>query len=189
VLGDQKQFGLRTSISRVTARVISDVQLSSVLEIQSFKSFVVHGCSVIEGVFYYVLVKSGAHTQTEWACETKSTTHVKIDGKPYRVETNYSKKLPRPELEEMTFDAMCQRVEKKDLIKLSNDFYKHHPYLRDLRNRIHLHSIESYTESDYNKFERKDFELMRKMLKALLTSDLFPQCEKSLSLEFLDPEK
>jgi hypothetical protein len=192
---DKKCWGIKKNLAyalqylEFTARVISDLDLSSVLEIQTFKSFIIHGCSVIEGVFYYVLVKSGKHNQTEWASETKVSSEVAIGGKSYRIVTEYFTKLPKPLLKEMTFDAMCKHVEKKDLIKLSNDFYKNLPYLRDLRNRIHLHSVESYAESDYNKFDRKDFELMKKMLKALLTSDLFPKCEKSLPLEFLDPKK
>lgn len=177
--GIQKNLAYALQYLEFTARILNDLRLSSVLEIQTFKSFIVHGCSVIEAVFFYVLVKSGTHTRAEWASETKSASHVTIGGKPYRVEVEYFTKLPKPVLAEMTFDAMCKRVEDKHLIKLSNDFYKNLPY----------HPVESYEESDYNRFERKDFELMKKILKALLTSELFPKCQKSLSLEFLDLDK
>ena len=95
-------------------------------------------------------------------------------------------KLPKPQRGITMFDAMCKRVEKSDLIKLPNDFYSKLSYLRRLRNRIHLHVTEGRADTDYLKFARKDFELMREILKALLTSHLFLDKSRRVSLGFLD---
>jgi hypothetical protein len=171
-----------------TARIISDIPLSSVLLAQTIKSFVIHGCAVVEAIFFYVLVKAGKHAQTDWVSTTKSNSQFTLNGKVYRVEMQYLEKLAEPSFTEMTFDAMCKKVETNHLVKLPNEFYKSLPYLRALRNRIHLHALETYEDSDYNKFSLKDLELMKKILRALLTSELFPQPRIHANLGFLDHE-
>ncbi|GBE92631.1 hypothetical protein [Nostoc cycadae] len=88
----------------------------------------------------------------------------------------------KPEIyEEMTFDAMCKRVESKKLVALGNDeFFKNLPYLRQLRNRVHVHIVEDDTDTDYLKINRKQYDLARKVLFTLLTSELFPEVREDL---------
>ncbi len=98
-----------------------------------------------------------------------------MNGEMHRVDTEIFRKLEAPELESMTFDAMCKRVEKRELVKLkSEDFYQHLPYLRKLRNRVHIHGIEGLRDTDWITFNRKEIDLVKKVLYAFLQSSLFP---------------
>lgn len=98
-----------------------------------------------------------------------------MNGVVHRIDTEIFRKLETPELESMTFDAMCKRVEKRELVKLkSEDFYQHLPYLRRLRNRIHIHGIEGLRDTDWITFNRKEIDLVKNVLYAFLQSSLFP---------------
>jgi hypothetical protein len=150
--GIRKNVAYTLQYLEFTVQIVSDLELSGVLA----KSFVLHGCAVIEAVFFYVLTESGHAAQKQWASQAKTTSsEFTLGGKTYRTEMEIFIKLSKPELETMTFDAMCKRVEKRDLIKLSNDFYSKLPYLRGLRNRIHLHTTEDHADTDYMKFEHR----------------------------------
>lgn len=83
--------------------------------------------------------------------------------------------------EAMTFDAMFKRVESNKLVALGNDeFFKNLPYLRQLRNRVHVHIVEDDTDTDYLKINQKQYDLARKVLFTLLTSKLFPEVREDL---------
>ena len=98
-----------------------------------------------------------------------------MNGHAYKVETEIFRKLQIPDLESMTFDAMCKRVEKRELVKLkSDDFYQHLPYLRKLRNRVHIHGIENFKDTDWIAFNRKEIDLVKSVLCSFLQSSLFP---------------
>ncbi len=156
------------------AQIDTDLNLSAVLSTQTWKAFIIHGCAVIEAVFYYVLVSTGHARDDEWQSQSKATSsHFKLGEVLYLQKTEFFTKLSKPTIASMTFETMCQRVESKKLIKLGNEFYSKLPHLRKLRNRIHIQGIENDAETDYIKFNRKDYELMKFMLKALLTSHFF----------------
>ena len=169
-------------------QIDTDLSLSDVLTKQNYKAFVIHGCGVVEAIFFYTLVSSGRAAQTEWTSQSKiSSPEFTLAGKTFKQDTEFFAKLPKPVPEPMTFDAMCKRVESKKVIKVANGFYSKLPYLRGLRNRIHIYSIENAADTDYIKFNRKDYELMKSILKSLLTSHLFPDCSDQLNLLFLNP--
>lgn len=171
------------------AQVENDLKLSAVLATQTWKAFVIHGCAVIEAIFYYVLVSKARAANTEWQSERKvASPEFDLCGVTCRQEIEFFTKLASPRLIEMTFDAMCKSVEAKKLIKLGDDFYSKLPYLRKLRNRVHIHAIETDAETDYAKFESKDYELMKFVLKTMLTSHLFPNVSEQFDLGFLEPK-
>lgn len=152
-----------------------DLKLSSVLEGQNFKTFIVTGCSIIEAIFYLVLVKNGKAAMTDWESIQKVQSHEFSRGTHrYRIENEIFRKLSAPKLSEMSFDAMCKKVESKKLVELGNEVYKRIPYLRDLRNRVHIYGIENSLDTDYLKLSKSDFKNMKSTLKALLSSSLFP---------------
>jgi hypothetical protein len=81
----------------------------------------------------------------------------------------------------MTFDAMCKKVESRKLARLTNEeFYKHLPHLRALRNRVHIHTSTHGADTDYFTFGWKDMILIKRVLRLLLTSELFPTKNESL---------
>ena len=171
-----------------------DLRLSSVLESQNYKTFVITGCSVVEAIFYYVLVKEQKAAMTDWESAQKVPSHEFSKGSHrYMMETEIFRKLSIPKLAEMTFDAMCKKVESKKLVELGEDVNKKIPYLRKLRNRVHLYGIEDSLDTDYLKLGKSHFETMKSTLKELLSCSLFPQQPpadfETLSFAFLESEK
>lgn len=132
------------------AQLNVDLDLPEVLYMLNCKAFVVHGCAVVEALFYYVIGASGARPSTK-------------------------------------FGKLCDQINKQQLINVEPSFYGQLHELRKLRNRVHIHDLENATDTDYVKFGFREFELMKRILKTLLTSNLFPKTDKSLDLTFLDP--
>jgi hypothetical protein len=134
------------------------------------------GCGILEALFYYILVADGKASRTEWQSVSKiKSPEFEINGNKYRTDLEHFVKLAVPALDQMTFDAMCKRVEKRDLAKLGTDkFYKHLPFLRSLWNRVHIHDVDCMQDTDWIKFERKDFNLVKQVLFLLLQSPSFP---------------
>lgn len=153
-----------------------DLEITSVIWTQNAKTFIIVGCGILEALFFYILVSSGKAAKTDWKSVSKATTsECEIGGKIHQSEIEYFVKLDEPALEQMTFDAMCKRVEKRDLAKLgSEEFYKHLPYLRSLRNRVHIHDVNGTADTDWAKFNRKDLNLVKQVLLLLLQSSFFP---------------
>lgn len=158
-------------------RCQQDLALTSVITTQTIKTSVIVTCSILEALFHYLLVSSGKATMTEWRSDGKFTSPpFELEGKKRRLETEYFTQLPAPAPVSMTFDAMCKKAEARDLASLrSEEFYKHLPYLRNLRNRVHIHDLDGLHDTDWLKFSTRDMDLAKKVLLALLQSSLFPQ--------------
>lgn len=158
-------------------RCEADLEITSVIWTQNAKTFIIVGCGILEALFFYILVSNGKAAKTDWSSVSKATTsEYIIDGKMYRSEIENFAKLENAALEKMTFDSMCKRVEKRDLVKLGSDeFYKHLPYLRSLRNRVHIHDVDEMRDTDWVKFNKKDLDLVKQVLLLLLQSSFFPE--------------
>jgi hypothetical protein len=152
-----------------------DLALTSVVWTQNTKTFLIVGCSVLEALFHYLLLARGKAATTEWRSVVKAPPQsIELNGKRFRSETEYFEPADRPIHLPMTFDAMCKRVEKKDLTGLKSDeFYKHLPYLRNLRNRIHIHDVDGLHDTDWVAFTAKDLALVKQVLAAFFKSSLF----------------
>jgi hypothetical protein len=178
----EKCVGLRKNVAyslqhlEFLHRCECDLEITSVIWTQNAKAFIIVGCGILEALFYYILVANGKAAKTDWSSTSKLTTpEFEIDGKRYRSEIEHFQKLAAPTLDQMTFDAMCKRVEKSDLAKLgSEQFHKHLPYLRLLRNRVHIHDVSGIQDTDWVKFNRKDLNLVKQVLMLLLQSSFFP---------------
>ena len=158
-------------------RCLKDLAISAVISTLNQKTSIIICCSIIEALFFYLLRKQGRAAKTEWLSKSR------ISGQPFRDACGATRKIDceifekvSPEVfEEMSFDTMCKRVEDKKLVHLSNDlFYKKLPYLRRLRNRVHIHILKDDSDTDYISITTTDYNLARKTLYLLLTSSLFP---------------
>lgn len=160
-----------------------DLNLTSVLWTQNAKTFIIVACSIIEALFFYLLRARGKAATTSWKSSRKllGQEFKDADGKKRKIDMEIFEKIEPESYEEMTFNAMCKRVETKKLVALGNDeFFKNLPYLRQLRNRVHVHIVEDDTDTDYLKINRKQYDLARKVLFTLLTSELFPTVREDL---------
>ena len=192
--GIRKNLAYSLQYLEFLAQCSNDLMLSSVLENQNYKTFIVTGCSVVEAIFYYVLVRDEKAATTEWesAQKVQSNEFTKNNHR-YKIETEIFRKLPVPKLTDMTFDAMCKKIESKKLVELGDEINKKIPNLRKLRNRVHLYGIEDSLDTDYLKLGKPHFETMKSTLKELLSSSLFPEQPpkdfETLSFSFLESAK
>ena len=164
-------------------RCSEDLNLTSALWIQNAKTFIIVACSIIEALFFYLLRSQGKAATTSWKSYRKlpAKEFKDTDGKKRKIDMEIFDKIEPVIYETMNFDAMCKRVESNKLVALGNDeFFKNLPYLRHLRNRVHVHIVKDDTDTDYLKIDRKKYDLAKKVLFTLLTSDLFPEMRKDL---------
>jgi hypothetical protein len=168
-------------------RCLEDLHLSDVISRQNIKTFVIVSSSIIEALFFYLLRSEGRAAKTPWQ------SVIKIPGREFTSPKGVQSRADieifqkgKELYEEMTFNQMCQKVESKKLVKLSNEFYKKLPYLRNLRNRVHVHILKDHLDTDYLKISRKDLTISKSVLLLLLTSELFPDKNEDL-FEFLNP--
>jgi hypothetical protein len=86
----------------------------------------------------------------------------------------------------MTFDGMIGRAKSKKVLGNDPQVYQKLESLRKLRNRVHLQQIEHPTDTDWNAFQRQDFEDMRIVLYSVLTSNIFrPSRDEKAYFEYL----
>ena len=71
----------------------------------------------------------------------------------------------------MRFIDICKRSERKRVLGKSEPPYAQLKHLRNLRNRVHIHSIEHERDHDYWNFNHKDFLTMKDVLKSIFSSE------------------
>jgi hypothetical protein len=155
-------------------QLLKDVKLSSPLETQNIKSFVVHGASIIEALFYYIVISNGQGAETQWKSYRKfKSNQYEVKGDNFINETELFIKVSPPIRLEMKFDQMCKKVESKKLIGAVGGLYTEISKIRKLRNRIHIQDIKHSTDTDWWTFNKDEFQLMRRVLHGILVSPLF----------------
>jgi hypothetical protein len=154
-------------------QIDEDIALSAVLQTMNHKSFIIHGCAVIEAIFYYLLLRAGKITTTEWESASEQLTNVfALSNVSYRHRVILERRIsPKPE--QMTFHSMLKKVEHSKLTGLDNSFHANLPFLKKLRNRVHIQGIENAMETDYLAINPEHYIKMRNILLQLLMSPLF----------------
>lgn len=155
-------------------RVIQDIKLSSVLWTQSIKTIVLVGCSIVESILHFLILKKGLYTSVEW--EEKITfkgNQKKLEGEDVRVDTVIYRKLPERKLKHMTFDAMIKCARSHKLFGSSKVMYKKLESMRKLRNRIHLQVTDDRPETDWTAFDTTNINDVYSVLYSVLVSSLF----------------
>jgi hypothetical protein len=168
-----------------------ETQLHSTVQALTQKTFVMTGMSVIEALLWFVLKNSDQQKMNEWGEINKLDTQIfKENGCQYKITNVISKKLETPVEIEMSLDAMIKSVESKKLLGLKNQVYKDLNYLRKLRNRIHIHSVQHDQDTDWWSFGNNQVNLMKGVLGSVLRSDLFDSPpEKLVIFEYLIVEE
>jgi hypothetical protein len=90
-----------------------------------------------------------------------------------------------PLIKEMSFDQLAKKVESKRLLGDAKQLYTDISLIRKLRNRVHLHVMESTFDTDYNNFDKAKFKLMRRVLYDLLTSTIFSNSKHGALFNYL----
>ncbi len=138
------------------------------------KSFVVTGMSIVESIVWYVLKKNGFQKTEEWDLVSEQKTNTfEISDENHRIKNILEKKLESPKDVEASLMWMIKKVEKKKLIGIDGQVYKDLNYLRNLRNKVHIHVVQHDADTDWNAFSVKELKLMKKALYGVLTSEFF----------------
>ena len=184
--GIRKNLAYNLQYIEFLDRVIKDVKLSSVLYTQNFKIFLIVGSSIIESIFHYLVVSNGhAKTTNLKEVESYESRDYIIGSKTFKNKTQIYLKLNIPINVEMTFDQMSKKVESKKLLGDSFGFYSKINPLRQLRNKIHIHSSDNALDTDWYNFSRKEYSLIREVLYSVLISEIFEYDHKDI-FKFLD---
>lgn len=192
-LDSSKCTGIRKNISynlqyiEFLDRVIKDINLSEVLITQNFKTFLIIGSSIIESIFYFLVVSNGYGKTTDLVeVENYESKEYEISSKKYKNKTIIFHKVDTPISVVMTFDQMCKKVESRKLLGVSFGLYSKINPLRQLRNKIHIHDSSNSTDTDWYNFNRKEYNLIREVLYGVLTSDVFKNSNSKNIFDFLN---
>lgn len=168
-------------------RVLTDIPLTSVLWRQNVKSFVVHGASIIEAIFSFLVISKGEAKSTCWkTAGESSSTEFSLDGKNFKHQILTLEKLKTPAPVKMTFDQLAKKVEGKKLLGKKFEIYSKIKPLRQLRNKIHIHDSDHTQDTDWFNFEASEYILAKAVLYAVLTSEIFTGSEHHSSFHYLD---
>lgn len=156
-------------------RNICEREMTSLLSKMCYKVFIVIGCSIVESLLHYLHVKKNLFKKNEWELEfTAKGSPTRKDDKLIRVDSQFYKKLQSPTMTELNFENMIKNAENKKILGASNpNIYPRLNYLRNLRNKIHLHFIKDPRDTDWNRFSRDDLCAMAEVIHSIFTSSIF----------------
>lgn len=155
-------------------RCLEDLKLSSVLVTQTWKTFIVVGCGIIESLLHFLLIARDVHSTIDWELKVIAPGNPKtVDGERIRVDSHIYRRLPSSKLKQMTFDAMLKKAERNKVLGSDHSVYASLKKLRQLRNKVHLQEIGHSTDTDWNAFQRPDVALMAKVVYKVFTSNIF----------------
>ncbi len=170
-------------------RIHQDINLTDVLKTQTYKNFVIIGCSILESLLAFLLIKKGYYNTTEWEFNCiMSGQNKPMDGKIAKIDCHVYKKLTAKKRDKMDFDAMLKKAENKRILGSDHTIYARLKILRKLRNRIHLQTINDFNDTDWNAFDYSHFCIMAKVIHAVFNGSVFiPSPEESCYFNYLIP--
>ncbi len=180
ILPHEKTYPIRKNIAyslqyiEFLNKIRTEVYMTDVLQTQNIKSILVHGATIIEAIFYYLVETNQVSNTTNWI-KTKSlnTGEYELGSKKWKNEVIIYEKSESELKTSMTFDQMAKKVEKKKLLGENYNYYSRINALRKLRNKIHIHDAEHNFDADWNNFNLSELTLICDILHSILTSDLF----------------
>ena len=113
------------------------------------------------------------------------TNPYELNGLIYKIEIEIFSKLEKAVEEEMTFDQMSKKVEKRRLLGEDEELYKEISRVRKLRNKVHVHGAKHMSETDYYSFSESEFRLIRKVLYGVLTAPIFSTSKMQYLFNYL----
>lgn len=154
--------------------MLKNVALHKVAKCHSWKTFIVNGCGFMEALLWMLLKGNGFQKTKEWeVVHERRTNEVSDSNGKIRYVVTQHRKLDAPIDVQMRFIEMCHKAEDKRLLGENSAVYGKLSYLRDLRNRVHVHLVDDHRGTDWWKFEIKDVDAMKLVLESSLKADIF----------------
>lgn len=187
-------YALRRNISynlqylEYLEQTLAQLKISSVIKTQTWKTFILVGCGIVESLLKYLLIRHGIHSKDIWELEIIAKgNEKKVGDKSIKIDSHVYHKLSKPKLSQMDFDRMLKKAKSKGVLGSNKDVYHKLNHLRNLRNRVHLQKILHPTDTDWNAFNFDDFEKMAQVLQAVFTSNIFrPSTEQRSYFYYLE---
>jgi hypothetical protein len=156
-------------------QVLSDINLSAVLEAEVRKTCILTGSAIIEGILYYIVFASGHHRTEQWKeLGTVKGNEFVTGSERRRMDITIMERLEAPTpKKEVTFRDLIQIAERHHLFGSDHTIYGRLQDLRKLRNKIHLYISDQYGDHDYNIFDTHQFDEIKDLLRSTLTSTIF----------------
>lgn len=155
-------------------RCLEDLKLSSVILTQNIKMFIIVGCSIIESLLTFLLIKKGYYSQSEWKLNFIMPGQEKNwESEKRRIDCYVYKKLDKLKHQEMKFDSMLKKAESKKILGPDHGIYIKLNYLRKLRNKVHLQTIDDKKDTDWNAFHHRHICAMAQVIYSIFTSNIF----------------
>ncbi|WP_233901223.1 hypothetical protein [Tenacibaculum piscium] len=171
-------------------KIRTDIYMTDVLLTQNIKSILVHGATIIEAIFYYLIETNELSNTTNWIkVKSVNTGEYELAEKVIKNEIVIFEKTEDEIKTSMTFDQMSKKVEKKKLLGIKFKNYSRINALRKLRNKIHIHDTEHNFDTDWNNFNYKELILICDILHSIITSELFKNSTINNRFDFLKIEK
>lgn len=170
---------------------ISNPELRITIHSQTCKSIVLAGAGIVEAVLWYVIKKAGLGNVANWR-ETARQTGQPFDrfGTKIRIDNILFEKVSPPTPEEMSLDTLIKKVEAKSLLGLEHKVYGTLKAMRQLRNRVHIHNVDTVDDTDWYKFTGREVVMLLNALNDIFTSSLFnPLPHHRELLAFLNPAR
>lgn len=169
-------------------KCLSDLKLTGVLYTQTYKTIILVGCGVLESLLYYLLVKKGLNTTTEWERKVILPGNQKnVDGTQTKSDSHIYTKLNTPIPVEMKFEAIIKKARGNKLLGSNKAIYSKLDELRILRNKVHLQATDNPTDTDWNAFNVSDVKNIDELLYLTFTSGIFRPSSSELDyFQYLD---
>lgn len=160
------------------SQTLQDLKLSSVIHTQTYKTFIIVGSSIVESILHFLIIKRGLQKTSDWELEIIMPGNPKdLHGKRSKIDSHIYKKLDKPVELTMAYDDMLKKARDKKMLGIGHEVYNKLDKLRLLRNSIHLQAIDHNSDTDWNSFNFKEYQLMNEVLYAVLTSNIFKVSE------------
>ena len=155
-------------------RLIAEAQLDEAIRIQCMKTFIITAMGVAESILFYILCAHGALEMHEWKEVFREELPASFPEINQDVQLAYivRERLWRrePGLSASRFYNMLQKVKREKVLGAESRIYESLDYLRQQRNRVHMHNIHSGQVSDREAFKDKDLDDAKSVLYEMLSS-------------------
>lgn len=152
---------------------LDELKLSSVIYVMLYKTYIITGMGIVEGLFSNLLKSKGIWNYSEWkSLSIVKSNKYKANEKYNKIHTEIFEQVENYELR-MDLDSMIKKIEKKNLIDIEHEHFPTIKRLRELRNRVHLQQAVDKFDTDYHNFSKKEKDEMSIILYKLLTSKEF----------------
>lgn len=167
----EKNIAYNMQYLQYISKQIDELRLTSVLQKMLYKTYIVTGMSILEAVFYCLLKERNLLTTDCWKTEKKYITNeAGPDNNRTRIVNELQKKSEPYEVKH-NLDSLISKVKSKKIFSTDNLTYEILENYRKLRNKIHIYICDDSSDSDYNSFNKKDYVMMKMILKMLLSDD------------------